>query len=139
MARTIALAALALIVGAFALDWLEYKFISRAYSAEIYLFAIAILFAAIGVFLGAKLSGRSTSEEPRRNKEALAYLGISPREEDVLALLAKGKTNKEMARDLGVSPNTVKTHVSKLYEKLGVANRTEAAAKARDLNLIRNA
>ena len=137
MARTIALAAFALAAGAILLDWLEYQYISRAYSAEFYLFAIACLFAALGVFLGAKLSkGAGGPAEPTRNAEAISYLGISAREEEVLALLAKGQSNKEMARTLGVSPNTVKTHISKLYEKLQVSNRTEAAAKARDLNLV---
>ena len=135
MWRTILIASAALVAGAFLLAWLEYNYVTRVYSGEIYIFLIACFFAVVGVFLGAKLSG-GTAPKRTRNAEAIAYLNISAREEDVLALLAAGQSNKEIARALSVSPNTVKTHLSALYEKLEVSNRTEAAAKARDLRLV---
>lgn len=61
---------------------------------------------------------------------------LSPREQHVLALLARGLSNKELARELGVSANTVKTHLANLYDKLGARRRTEAIAAARRLGLI---
>jgi ATP/maltotriose-dependent transcriptional regulator MalT len=63
-------------------------------------------------------------------------LGISSRELEVLALLAAGASNKEIARRLEVSPNTVKTHVTKLFAKLEASRRTEAIQRARELGII---
>ena len=67
---------------------------------------------------------------------AMESLGISGREREVLELLAAGRSNKEIARELNVSPNTVKTHVSKLFEKLAVRRRTEAISRARELGIL---
>jgi ATP/maltotriose-dependent transcriptional regulator MalT len=64
-------------------------------------------------------------------------LGISDRELEVLTLLAAGRSNKEIARHLEVSPNTIKTHVARLFEKLGARRRTEAILRARELGVIR--
>jgi LuxR family maltose regulon positive regulatory protein len=61
---------------------------------------------------------------------------LSPRELEVLHLIALGRTNKEIARQLIVAPGTVKAHTSNIYRKLDVANRTEAAARARQLGLV---
>jgi ATP/maltotriose-dependent transcriptional regulator MalT len=55
----------------------------------------------------------------------------------VLQQLAAGRSNKEIAAALHVSPNTVKTHVARLFEKLGARRRTEAIARARALGLLR--
>ena len=65
------------------------------------------------------LLGKSTSSDPRQ---------LTEREESVLALLAEGATNAEIARRLRVSENTVKFHLQNLYMNLGVGNRTEAVA-----------
>ena len=54
----------------------------------------------------------------------------------MLNLLASGKTNSEVARDLFVSVGTVKSHTGNIYRKLGAKNRAEAVAQARDLNLL---
>jgi ATP/maltotriose-dependent transcriptional regulator MalT len=72
-----------------------------------------------------------------RNSRVVETLGISPRELEVLDLLAAGRSNKEIARRLDVSPNTVKTHLANLYEKLEVKRRTEAILRARELGMIR--
>ncbi len=61
---------------------------------------------------------------------------LTPRENDVLPLLAKGFSNKEIARHLGVSPDTIKDHLARLYAKLEVRDRTEAVGQARTLGLI---
>jgi ATP/maltotriose-dependent transcriptional regulator MalT len=69
--------------------------------------------------------------------QALGYLGVSDREYEVLTLLADGLSNREIAERLFVSPNTVKTHLAHLYEKLAVSRRTQAISKAKELRLIR--
>ena len=61
---------------------------------------------------------------------------LSERELEVLNLLATGKTNSEVARDLFVSVGTVKSHTGNIYRKLGAKNRAEALARARELGLI---
>ena len=61
---------------------------------------------------------------------------LSERELEVLTLLASGRQNREVARDLFVSVGTVKTHTNNIYRKLGVRNRAEALARARSLELI---
>jgi RNA polymerase sigma factor (sigma-70 family) len=67
---------------------------------------------------------------------AQSSLGITERERQVLQSLADGRSNKEIAAQLGVSPNTVKTHVARLFEKLQVGRRTEAIQLARELGLV---
>ena len=98
---------------------------------------IAILFTGLGVWVGYRLTGRGSSDEFEKNTRALETLGISDREYEVLVLLAGGHTNKEIADQLFVSPNTVKTHLANLYGKLQVSRRTQAIHKAKALRLIR--
>jgi len=136
MLRTAALYALALAAGAFLLQWLQYNYFVRAFSTEIYIALIAAGFAALGVWAGLRLGRRPASATFEKNTAALASLGITPREQEVLALLAAGKSNKEIAQKLGISPNTVKTQIASLYQKLEVQRRTQAVQKARELALI---
>jgi len=70
------------------------------------------------------------------NTRVRETIGVSDREFEVLTLLAQGRSNKEIARELDVSPNTVKTHVANLYEKLEAKRRTEAILRARELGMI---
>jgi DNA-binding NarL/FixJ family response regulator len=134
--RMIAAYAFALAAGAFLLQWLQYRYFVHAFSTEIYIALIAAGFAALGVWTGMRLAHRPASATFEKNSAAIATLGITPREEEVLGLLAAGKANKEIARQLGVSPNTVKTQVASLYQKLDVQRRTQAIQKARELALI---
>jgi ATP/maltotriose-dependent transcriptional regulator MalT len=84
---------------------------------------------------------RLTVQKPQgpfeQNIAALRSLGISDRELEVLEALAEGQSNKQIGRTLGISPNTVKTHVARLYEKLQVNGRIPAIDAARALHLIR--
>jgi len=134
--RTILIYGVLLAVGALGLQWLEFQYLVRAYPFQIYAAIIALAFLALGVWAGARLFRRPPPEPFAVNDRALESLGISGREREVLGLLAAGRSNKEIARDLELSPNTVKTHVSKLFEKLAVRRRTEAISRARELGIL---
>jgi DNA-binding CsgD family transcriptional regulator len=137
MARTILIYALALGAAATLLTWLEYRYLVRAFSFEIYLAVVALGAIALGAWLGRRLTPHRAQRGPfARNEEAIRSLGLSPRELDILARLATGESNKEIARRLGISPNTVKTHVARVFEKLEVQRRVQAIDKARFLSLI---
>ena len=136
MARTIILYALALALAVAALQWLEYRYFVRSFSTEIYIVLIAAGFAALGLWAGRKLTPRPTNGSFERNLAAIRSLGLTSRECEILDRLASGRSNKELARELGISPNTVKTHVARVYEKLDVQKRVQAIEKARELSLI---
>lgn len=121
---------------AFGLQWLEYRYAVRMLSTEIYVALIAALFTLLGIWVGHRLTRRRPPAPFERNAQALEYLGITDRELQVLELVAEGHSNREIARRLFVSPNTVKTHLAHLYEKLDVSRRTQAVRKARSLRLI---
>ncbi len=136
MLRQAILYGIALAATALLLDWLDYSHMMRLHSTEFYVVAVAVIFVALGIWVGHRLTPapRSATFEP--NTAALASLGISAREAEVLALVASGQSNKVIARTLSISPNTVKTHLSKLFEKLGVASRTQAIEQARKLEIL---
>jgi DNA-binding CsgD family transcriptional regulator len=136
MWRNILLYALALALAATALEMLKYRYWTHAFSTEIYMFLIACGFIALGLWAGRKLTPRPAPAAFTRNAAAIASLGLSPRECEILELLASGRSNKELARALGISPNTVKTHIARLFEKLEVQKRIQAIEKARWLALI---
>ena len=136
MVRTIILWALVLAVGAFALQWLEGQFLIGVFAWRTYVGLIGLAFAAGGAWVGWKIAARARPHAFQRNVAALSALGLTGQEVKVLERLAAGRSNKEIARDLGLSPNTVKTHVANLYGKLEVSRRTQAVGKARDLALI---
>jgi len=137
MARTVLLYGLLLAAGTFLLQWFDYRRMAQGHAGEIYLGAMALGFTGLGVWLGVKLFRRpAASAGFERNTKAQASLGISSRELEVLELLAAGRSNKEIAAALTVSPNTVKTHVARLYEKLEARRRTEAILRARELGML---
>jgi DNA-binding CsgD family transcriptional regulator len=137
MARTILLYGLALGLGAAALQWLQYRYAVRLVSPEIPLALLAAGFLALGAWAGQRLTPAPAATGGfRRNDAAIRSLGLSPRECEILALLASGQSNKELARSLAISPNTVKTHLARVYDKLEVERRVQAIEKARMLALI---
>lgn len=136
MIRTILVWALVLAVGAFALQWLEDEFVIGHFAWRTYVGLIGVAFAAGGVWVGWKIAARPRPDGFQRNDAALTALGLTGQEIRVLERLAAGRSNKEITRDLGLSPNTVKTHVANLYGKMEVGRRTQAIGKARELALI---
>ena len=137
MLRIVLIYGAALAAAAIVLQWLEYLTWARVHTGQVYVALIAAAFLALGIWVGARAFRPRTAAGPfEPNTRALAALGITPREYEVLALLAAGGSNKEIARRLKVSPNTVKTHASNLYQKLEAPRRTSAVSRARDLGLI---
>lgn len=136
MKRAILLYAGALAAVAFVLQWIEYQYMTRLFTTEIYIVLIAIAFTALGLWLGRALTPSPRGADFQLNEAALNSLGITRREHAVLEQLAGGQSNKQIAAALHVSPNTVKTHIARLYEKLEVSQRVQAVQKAKDLELI---
>nr|WP_282597541.1 response regulator transcription factor [Dyella sp. SG609] len=110
---------------------------ARLHSGDIYVFLIAAAFLVLGIVLGVRVFARP-AEAPAfdGNPKAQTALGLSGRELEVLHELAAGHSNKEIAAHLYVSPNTVKTHVARLFEKLGAKRRTDAIRRARELGIV---
>lgn len=137
------------------LQWMQFKLLIVDHATEIYITGIAIIFTLIGIWLAKKLTRpkteviketivvekevtvyKSASEPFSPDTKMIGRLGISQREMDVLQLMAAGSTNQEIADQLFVSLNTIKTHTSRLFEKLDVKRRTQAIEKAKRLNII---
>ncbi len=122
---------------ALALQWLDYQRMARTRWDELYAVLIAATFLALGVFVGARVfAGRRPPPAFDGNPQTRAALGISARELEVLHEIVAGRSNKEIAARLHIAPSTVKTHVARLYEKLGAKRRTDAAHRARELGLV---
>jgi DNA-binding NarL/FixJ family response regulator len=126
-----------LAAGTFALQWLDYLDLARFHSEGVYVVLVAIAFLALGIYLGARIWAAPKLPPFSGNPQAIASLGISPRELTVLQRLAAGQSNKEIAAELRISPNTIKTHVARLFDKLGAKSRTDAIKRARDLGIVR--
>lgn len=130
---------------------LEYRYLVVEHSVERYAGLVAAIFSALGVWLGVRLtrtpppqapieaaathtpdSSAPMLPDPARGKE----LGITPRELEILGLIAAGLSNREIAETLCVSENTVKTHSSRVFGKLNARRRTEAVRIAKVAGLL---
>ena len=136
MWRQVVIYGVLLALAAVGLEWLRFRHVTRIDSTEIYLAILAIGFIALGIWVGRRLTPQPRAAEFERNEAAIRSLGLTERECEILGRLASGESNKEMARTLGISPNTVKTHVSRVFEKLEVQKRVSAIEKARWLAII---
>jgi len=131
------------------LKLIEYRFLVVEHSLEIYGGLVALVFSALGVWLGLKLTRRP--DEPAAipaapapataagfvvDRGRLEALGITPREHEILELIAAGLSNREIDERLFVSENTVKTHSSRLFDKLQAKRRTQAVQLAKEAGLI---
>jgi two-component system, NarL family, response regulator LiaR len=130
-----------------ALRLIEYRWLVVEHSVEIYGGLVAALFAGLGIWLGLKLTRRTETVVVRevavpapanfvRDQAKVESLGITPRELEVLELIAAGLSNKEIAARAYVSENTVKTHSSRVFDKLGARRRTQAVQLGKELKLI---
>ncbi|MGH9927861.1 MAG: response regulator transcription factor [Pyrinomonadaceae bacterium] len=127
------------------LKLVEYRFLVVEHSVEIYGGLIALLFASLGIWLGLKLTRTkevlvfkevAVSAPFALNEIRLHELGITRRELEILALIADGLSNREIAEKLFVSENTVKTHSSRLFDKLNAKRRTQAVQIGKEFGLI---
>lgn len=147
MKRTIWLYGLALAILTIVLKGLEYRYYLRDLRVEFYVGLVAALFTGLGIWVGLKLTrpkGKLPEADPqpepgevfRVNQQQLDALSISTREYEVLQLIAAGHSNREIAEQLFISTNTVKTHSSNLFSKLDVRRRTQAVQRAKELGII---
>ena len=143
MKKTILLYGLTMALLAWLLKYIDYRLFVRDISMELYVGIIATLFTILGIWMGLKLTTpkviiqqQSTATEFILNEKQLEVTGISPREYDVLELMAQGLSNQEIADRLFISLNTVKTHASNLFMKLDVKRRTQAIQLAKEMGLI---
>ncbi len=133
----------------FLLRWFEFRFLILSHSLEIYIGLIAVVFMGLGIWLALKLAKPKketiviekeihipAQKEFTFNEAEAERLGLSKRELEVLQLLSEGLSNAEIAERLFVSLNTVKTHTSKIFEKLEVKRRTQAVEVGKRLGLI---
>lgn len=125
------------------LKLIEYQYLVVVHSTEIYGGVVAALFAALGIWLGIKLTRKETVVVQVRPTEPFVVnsarqeqLGITPRELEILMAIAEGLSTREIAEKLFVSENTVKTHASRLFDKLNAKRRTQAVQIAKQAGLI---
>jgi DNA-binding CsgD family transcriptional regulator len=142
----------------------EYWFWIKLNAFDVYGVLLAVIFLGVGLWLGSRLNAKNGDKHPKNDPEkpptsdisnpilsfsrntegvsktideqVLGNLGISKREYEVLTLLGTGMSNQEIADTLFISQNTVKTHTSRLFEKLAVKNRTHAILKSKELGII---
>jgi DNA-binding NarL/FixJ family response regulator len=126
---------------------IEYRWLVLQHSVEIYGALVAAIFSAVGIWLGRRLTRRPEKVVIQevlvpaparfiRDEHKLTALGITPRELEVLQLIAEGLSNREIAERVHVSENTVKTHSSRVFDKLGARRRTQAVQLGKELRLI---
>jgi ATP/maltotriose-dependent transcriptional regulator MalT len=125
----------------------EYWFWVKLNAFDLYGILIALIFLGVGLWLGIRFNQKNKEKHTLKqentegvvipiDEKMLEKLGISKREYEVLALLGTGMSNQEIADTLFISQNTVKTHTSRLFEKLDVKNRTHAILKSKELGII---
>lgn len=129
------------------LKWSEYRYLVIEHSIEIYSGLIAAIFAVLGIWLGLKLTRKQETIVVKEvpvpatvpfvpNEKKREELTITPRELEILELIAQGMSNREIAEKLFVSENTVKTHSSRVFDKLGARRRTQAVQFGKEFGLL---
>ncbi|WP_205942751.1 response regulator transcription factor [Pedobacter psychroterrae] len=146
--RSIILYGVSLAILLLTMKWLEWRIVVIDHAFELYAGVVAILFTLLGIWLANKLTRPKTNtvviekqvlvrtKDFVLNEVELARLSLSKRELEVLQSMADGLSNQQIAERLFLSLNTIKTHSSKVFEKLEVQRRTQAVEKARQLNII---
>lgn len=115
----------------------KYSVATGNFRIEIIITLIAVFFFSVGVFYNKKVNKNIHKETSKEiNTQKIKELEITSREYEVLELIAKGFSNKEIAEDLFLSESTIKTHVSSLLVKLNAKRRTQAIQIAKKLLII---
>ena len=126
---------------------IEYRWLVVEHSIEIYGGLVAAVFTTVGIWLGLSLTRHTETVVLRevlvpapaifvRDHDKVTSLGLTARELEILELIAAGLSNKEIAGRLFVSENTVKTHLSRVFDKLGAKRRTQAVQLGKEQRLI---
>ncbi|HET9135706.1 MAG TPA: response regulator transcription factor [Candidatus Kapabacteria bacterium] len=141
MNRSVYIYAVSMAILLIVLKTIEYKYLIYDIKIEYYVAIIAALFTVLGLWIGWKITGKNRAVVQTQAVMAPALvpasdLGISPREVEVLKLIAAGHSNQEIADTLFLSLNTVKKHTSSIFRKLETERRTQAIEKARRFGLI---
>ena len=140
MKKTVLIYGLLLAALLVVLKTLEYRWLLKDISWQLYVTAVALMFLGLGVWL-ARMWFQPKShldESTGPNTQAIKALGLSSRELQVLQKLSSGASNQEIADELYVSVNTIKTHLKNAFIKLEVSNRVQAINKLKDLNITDN-
>ncbi|TCP28238.1 regulatory LuxR family protein [Tenacibaculum skagerrakense] len=114
----------------------KYSIISGGIKTELVITSIAVVAFFIGAIINKKAIKPSEETTSEINHQKIKELEITSREYEVLALIAKGFSNKEIAATLFLSKSTIKTHVSNLLNKLNAKRRTQAIQIAKELEII---
>lgn len=126
---------------------IEYRYLILEHSFEVYGGIVAAIFVVLGIWFGLTLTKKPETivikevsapvpAEFTRNPAGLQAAGLTPRELQILELIAGGLSNKEIAERIFVSENTVKTHSKRLFEKLNARRRTQAVAAGKALGIL---
>ncbi len=137
--RTVLIYGIALAALISILKFVEYRFLVRDIAMEAYLGVIAVMFTVLGVWVGLRLTRKKVvyaAAEVVVDEQVITKLGISKREQEVLTWLAQGLSNQEIADKMFVSVNTVKSHLSNLFQKLDASRRTQAIQRAKEVGLL---
>ncbi len=134
------------------LQGIEFRYLVMEHSVAIYGGIVAAIFSAVGLWLGLKLTKTRETIVVREVEVRVEVpasvdfsvdeakrdaLGITRRELEILELIASGLSTREIAERVFLSENTVKTHSSRVFDKLGAKRRTQAVQIGRELRLIR--
>lgn len=114
----------------------KYSIISGGMKTEVIISVIALLSFFIGIYINRKLGKNNVKFEKEINVSKIKELEITSREYEVLELIAKGFSNKEIASTLFLSESTIKTHVSNILVKLNAKRRTHAVQIAKEINIL---
>ncbi len=136
MKKTVVVYGLLLAVLMLVLKTIEYRWLVRDISWQLYVFFIALFFSVLGGWLAHQLFNKKSVDDPGINHRAIEQLGLSQRELQVLQHLSTGCSNQQIADQLFISVNTVKTHLKNAFVKLEADNRVSAIQKLRQLNII---
>jgi two-component system, NarL family, response regulator LiaR len=118
------------------MQMVQYRFLFIQRADSLYTGVVATVCAAVGIWAGMRLTQKAAPPPQPTPVPDTAQHSLSQRELEVLQHMARGLSNQEIADTMFVSLNTVKTHVSNIFSKLGVQRRTQAIQKAQNDGIL---